>query len=65
MDGDGCLVWLSTQPPEIRRVTGFIEYHFHRYPVPRMFQDEAYMSGWREAERIGDKSNLRAPFSKG
>jgi hypothetical protein len=56
-----CFLWLSAQPDEARKAIGFVDYYFDLYPSPRLSQDEAYMSGWGEAEALGVKTKNRLP----
>ncbi|WP_348257065.1 hypothetical protein [Leptolyngbya sp. PL-A3] len=56
VDVDEFLLWVSAQPPEARKAIGFVDYYLDLYLSPRAPQDEAYMSGWNEAEAIGVKA---------
>lgn len=62
-DVDEFLLWLSAQSPEGRKAIGFVDYYLDLYPVPRMSQDEHYMSGWDEAVKMGGKAKNKTPPS--
>jgi hypothetical protein len=53
MDADESLLWLSAQSPEARKAIGFVHYYLDPHPSLQVSQDDAYISGWDEAEAIG------------